>query len=264
MLIRQGTNNKIGGRTSDGNVIGFNEKGISVDRLTDDIIRGNYIGVNRNGERIGNLGPGIFLSSYTNNLTVGYAVEDVVPAGALKGNRIAFNQGGGIELENDLGIIQNSIRGNQIYDNGGIGIDLNQDDITINDVDDSDTGANELQNYPDIEEVYYNDNRDLVIFRYTVSSDSTIVSYPLTIDFYLADSQANGQGKNILAPPAIWHRRNWSPMVSTQLVLPSVMTMFLSLPQRMLMATPVNSVRLRSPLASFRLHQDSHPWPGKN
>jgi hypothetical protein len=40
------------------------------------------------------------------------------------------------------------VASNSIHDNGGLGIDLGQDGITANDVDDGDSGANDLLNYP--------------------------------------------------------------------------------------------------------------------
>jgi hypothetical protein len=42
----------------------------------------------------------------------------------------------------------NAVAVNSIHDNGGLGINLGQDWITANDVDDGDSGANDLLNYP--------------------------------------------------------------------------------------------------------------------
>ena len=79
---------------------------------SDNTIRGNLIGTDRNGNPLGNGGDGVILSSS----------ED--------GNRILSNS---------------------IFSNGGLGINLGPDlDVNPNDPLDTDTGPNGLQNYPDL------------------------------------------------------------------------------------------------------------------
>lgn len=62
------------------------------------------------------------------------------------GNIIAHSTGSAIKVMSpSTGI---SILGNSLYSNSGIGIDLSADGVTVNDADDSDTGANRLSNFP--------------------------------------------------------------------------------------------------------------------
>ncbi len=85
-------------------------------------------------------GDGIQIGS-SNNSVGGASLVPPVP-----GNSITSNGGRGVNVYVVSGT-NNRIRGNWIYDNGGLGIDLGNDGVTPDDVDDSDTGANNLQNH---------------------------------------------------------------------------------------------------------------------
>jgi len=66
-----------------------------------------------------------------------------------QGNRIHANLGDGVTIDgNDT--LQNRILGNSIAGNGQLGIDLGGDGPTLNDLQDADTGANALQNTPEL------------------------------------------------------------------------------------------------------------------
>ena len=64
-------------------------------------------------------------------------------------NTIANNGGDGVTVVSN-GATGNRIEKNSIHDNVGLGIDLGDDGVTANDNDDSDSGPNNLQNYPTI------------------------------------------------------------------------------------------------------------------
>ncbi|MFO1002602.1 MAG: Ig-like domain-containing protein [Planctomycetaceae bacterium] len=138
------TNNIIGGTATDaGNVIGGNNwAGIEIKGIgtSGNLIQGNWIGTDWTGTLdFGNNEEGVRTFDGATNNTIGG-----IDAGA--GNVIAFNaKGVSIYSADDSG---NSILGNLIYSNSGIGIDLGNDGVTVNDSDDSDTGANGLQNFP--------------------------------------------------------------------------------------------------------------------
>ena len=122
--------NIISGNSSHGVVLGSNTVGQKVE--------GNYIGTDVTGMNpLGNGDAGVFVDQASTCLIGG------APAGA--GNRIAYNAAAGIYLYHGT---FDTILCNEIYANGGLGIDLFATGVTPNDPGDSDTGANNLQNFP--------------------------------------------------------------------------------------------------------------------
>jgi hypothetical protein len=141
--------------------------------------------------------------SNASNNQIGYHPQATIPLDLEKANIIAYNDLEGIVISNefpeDVNPVENTIRGNHIYENGALGIDLLYDyGETLNDVDDADDGANHLMNYPDVNRVAYNGGFNVVAVEYVISSDDTIVSYPLTVDVYLADDASSGEGKTFI------------------------------------------------------------------
>ena len=111
----------------------------------DNLIQGNFIGTDITGTNLlGNAGDGVFVSISTNN-TIG---GQVTTAGAPPANVIAGNSGNGVNLINFSQTSGLSVLGNSIFANAALGIDLNNDGVTLNDHCDTDTGPNNLQNYP--------------------------------------------------------------------------------------------------------------------
>ena len=156
----QGANNLIGGLTTTpgtppGNLISGNTGNTGVVLFTNaaqgHVIQGNIIGADITGTQpLGNT-FGIQIDGHDN--TVG-------GTDANARNIIAFNGGGtpmcgapnaGIWVHNS-GAINNAILGNSIFSNAGLGIDLEFDGdpncVEPNDNCDTDTGPNNLQNYP--------------------------------------------------------------------------------------------------------------------
>jgi hypothetical protein len=130
------SDNLISGNLSDG--IDLGDAGSS----TGTIIRGNMIGVQSDGvSALGNTGHGILIGNggTANNTIIGGTAASMA-------NTIAYNGGDGIAI---VGTTTNvSILRNSIYNNTGTGIDLGNNGITLNDIGDSDTGANTLLNTP--------------------------------------------------------------------------------------------------------------------
>ena len=149
-----------------GNVISGNRAGgVSIGSLgglgasTTNVVHGNLIGTDPSGIfGVPNRGPGILLTAPARNNFIG----GIDPAEA---NVIAFNAGDGVlVISNSAG---NAILGNSIHSNGRLGINLKpaaegEGVVTVNDIGDSDTGPNNLQNYPVITNVVYLANNTII------------------------------------------------------------------------------------------------------
>jgi hypothetical protein len=201
--IDLGNNNVIGGSAPGaGNVISGNGKvssglgrgnGISVGSLNN-IIQGNFIGTDATGTGpLGNMDDGIFGGR---NTTVG-------GTGAGEGNVIAFNGLRGIS-NNGAIATANSYRGNSIHSNGtsgspftpGLGIELGPAGPNANDPGDSDTGANNLQNFPIITSTMAAAGSTNVKGSLNSSAGSSF-----NLDFYRnssCDPSGNGEGEHFI------------------------------------------------------------------
>ncbi|MDO8616728.1 MAG: right-handed parallel beta-helix repeat-containing protein [Dehalococcoidia bacterium] len=104
-------------------------------------LRANLIGTKAGGSApLGNGGHGVFLDQGAHDDTIG--AED--PASQ---NTIAFNGGDGVALSASAGL-NNYIDPNVTHSNEGLGTDLLDDGLTGNDEKDTDSGPNDLQNFP--------------------------------------------------------------------------------------------------------------------
>jgi hypothetical protein len=133
LRIENSSNIQIGGAaSSEGNIIGANSDGASVIGSTAIRIQGNQWGDNIN---IGNLGAGLGFAGGSSNSVV-------------EGNTFAFNGFGVIVFpgSNNIDLTKNVFHDHHV----GLAIDLGGDGVTANDSLDADTGANGLQNYPEI------------------------------------------------------------------------------------------------------------------
>ena len=188
------------------NIIGFFRRGIRIGypwawKSDDNIVQGNYIGVGPGGQDIGNNGPGILVGwGDGNNIGVG--------ASEFGGNTIANNGRSPIAGEPVGGVVvqlgaSNTIRGNSIHDNAGAGIDLGGDGANANDYMDVDDGANNRQNYPTIDNVAASAGHDQLYINASLQSSANTT---FTIDFYAAESSANGgqwQGRSYIGSTTV-------------------------------------------------------------
>jgi hypothetical protein len=148
--------NRIGGGTpADRNVISGNGlDGISLFPTyfpsSNNVVQGNYIGLNANAAGfIPNSRDGVHMG------VIGGVVAQNLIGGTNApglGNLIAANGRNGVTIYSSRGF---AILGNSISANAELGIDLNDDGLTENDsACDGDSGANSLQNFPELDDAY--------------------------------------------------------------------------------------------------------------
>ena len=191
LYIHDSDGNTVGGTTAaEANLIGGNGgAGIYITNTSSsNVVRGNFVGTDVSGTiNLGNSSQGIFLDNGPNNNTIGGII-----AGSQ--NTIAFNTDEGIKVYG-TGATGNSILGNVLYQNGQLGIDLSLtrftvEGVTVNDINDTDSGANNLQNFP----VLTSAVTDGVG---TITIDGTLDTDGLTQDYrieFFASGTADGSG----------------------------------------------------------------------
>jgi hypothetical protein len=181
-----GVGNTIGGTAPGaGNLVsgntGYGYAGVHV-AGTSDLVQGNTIGLAANGSPLPNY-IGVLVTSANN--TVGGTATGA-------GNVIAYNSFDGVGVQNAPGV---TIRGNSIYANNALGIDLGTTGTPVANDSLGHSGPNLFQDYPVLQSAMVNASGDLMV-RYSVPAADTSSTYPLAVDFYLADS--TGQGETYL------------------------------------------------------------------
>jgi hypothetical protein len=175
----------IGGNTpADGNTISGNSTfGIRIDNGPASVLN-NRIGVGSDGSTaVPNGAQGVFITGGSGN----------VVGSAGSGNSIAYNAGSAVVITGAA--TANIIRGNAIFLNGG-GIDLGGDGPTANDANDSDSGPNQLQNWPSPDAISLFTTRLEVVTSINSSGASGVAG--LIVDVYKADTSINAEGLQYL------------------------------------------------------------------
>ncbi|MGI8788865.1 MAG: carboxypeptidase regulatory-like domain-containing protein [Pyrinomonadaceae bacterium] len=170
-IVIQGASNIIGGTTPEARnvIVGNKVNGISINSslATGNIVQGNYIGISPNNSSFGNNSNGVQISNFASGNTIGGttgATLGATPACTGACNVIANNgvdttaqtAKAGLYLDPTAGN-GNAIRANYIYNNGGatgIGIDLGTPGKNTDDAGDADSGPNNLQNAPVLNNAY--------------------------------------------------------------------------------------------------------------
>ncbi|MEJ8569823.1 right-handed parallel beta-helix repeat-containing protein [Elongatibacter sediminis] len=113
-------------------------------------------------------------------------------------NLFAGNEGASIALDTGSGGGHAAFY-NVFFGNEGIPIDLQGDGPTPNDPNDDDSGVNRLQNAPVLSNIVFDDsvNPPTVSVDYTVDTTTDNSTYPLTIEFYVADQPGQAGGVSI-------------------------------------------------------------------
>lgn len=177
------------------NVISGNTVGIQLGSFSGgavgNLIQGNLIGVNAPGTgAVPNTQDGIGISGAVNN-TIGGTQSEAA-------NKIAFNGGAGVSISTGTG---NVVRGNSIFSNAGVGIDLGANGVTANDVNDGDTGPNQLQNFPVITSLLSSSNSTTI-----QGSLKSIPNTTFNVDFYsnaAVDPSGNGEGAQFFGTASV-------------------------------------------------------------
>jgi hypothetical protein len=190
-VATQAPNTLIGGpQTGEGNIISGNS-GEGIDLARAATIQGNRIGVDVNGDPLGNGEVG------QSGIETNGSGAIIGGTGAGEGNVIAHSDGDGVRVANITSPNpKNSIRGNRIFANGDLGIDLeggteDADGRTENDDGDADDGQNRFQNFPEIQSADYDASANEVTVTYQVPSNPNETgdgasTYPLAVDVYKA------------------------------------------------------------------------------
>ena len=187
------TNNRIGGTsTASRNVISGNQDAgvyLADSGTTGNVVQGNYVGLTAGGAAaLGNGNDGVRIISDAGSNTIGGTA-----AGA--GNVIAFNGQDGIALRATAGT-GNAIQNNSVHSNGQLGIDLSDNGVTLNDAADTDTGPNNLQNFPVLTSTGLAGTTLEVQGTLTSAANATY-----TVEFFAnssADSSGFGEGQTFL------------------------------------------------------------------
>ncbi len=202
--INGGSDRTIIGGVGLGNVIVGNlGNAIEIDGTSSGtVILGNYIGINLAGTVIHGSGlSGILIENGASSTTVGGTTTGQGNVITDSGTLATSNNAGVQVLGSTTGI---SIIGNSIYDNRGIGIDLGTSGVTVNDSGDSDTGANNLQNFPVITTTTVNAAGTTVTVSGTINSTASVTG--MLLHFYATPSTGNvnsRQGRRYLGSTTV-------------------------------------------------------------
>lgn len=183
LVISDAADTIVGGDAdAERNVISGNGlSGILIFQSLNSEVRGNFIGTTGNGiAQLGNTFSGVEINTAGGN--------------RFLDNTIAFNGRDGITI---LSGTANSFTNNRIFSNTGLAIDLGPDGVTPNDASDSDTGANNLQNFPVITSASHSGGN--LRIRFTRDFAPAPSSY--RFEFFAntsCDSSGNGEAESLI------------------------------------------------------------------
>ncbi len=206
-------NNLIGGTSfAARNVISGNTaNGVLVITGNANVLTGNYIGTAADGfSSLPNGQIGVSIVSAVNNRIGGTA--------ALDRNVIAFNGSRGVEIA--LGSTGNRVQGNAIFNNGQLGIDLvpnNDPGVTPNDATDTDTGPNNLQNFPTITSAV--SSGGLTNVSFTLTSTPNMTFRVELFNNTACDASGNGEGETFVGFANV--TTNASGSVTSSILVPA-------------------------------------------
>ncbi|PKP03625.1 MAG: hypothetical protein CVU11_07725 [Bacteroidetes bacterium HGW-Bacteroidetes-6] len=206
--------------TVDSNVISGNlHYGILLFENADsNIITRNYIGPGADSiAAIGNGTVGVVLWNGSSHNQIG---------GDGLGNAIAYHDSCGIAVK-DNNTLYNTLSGNSLYENSLMGIDIFPEGPNANDAGDTDSGPNELMNYPVITHAAYNASNGMT-WVYGILDTETPENVIVELFVAVPDSTVNhGEGQIYLGRTYCDAAGNWmfyGPGVSDGMLLTSTAT----------------------------------------
>jgi CSLREA domain-containing protein len=204
-------------RTFSGNALQFNPNGAMAQPL---LVQGNVFGLAVDGTALGVAGKGIQIS-----VGNGASVPNIKIGGLAQGEGNVFANvfdipGAGRGTAIGWGFLPSDSRvevvGNRMSNSQNLGIDLPGpvEARTLNDAGDSDTGANGLQNFPEVTAFAVAGTLNL---SYRVDSSTAASAYPLRVDFY----RANGDEGDQLIASDSYAAANAQTVKAAQLAIPN-------------------------------------------
>jgi hypothetical protein len=193
-----GEGNTVGGTVSGARNVISGNGGDGVDfqgvNTKDNKVEGNFIGTQASGTQdLGNGIHGVDFRDGADDNTVGGTVSGA-------GNRIAHNGQDGVSISSGTG---NSVLSNFIFSNGGtsattnLGIDLGASGVTANDTGDADPGANNLQNFPEIDSAIKSNTNPFPGATTITGELNSKPSQSFTIQFFVAAPDPSGHGEGL-------------------------------------------------------------------
>jgi uncharacterized repeat protein (TIGR01451 family) len=148
----------------------------------DNVIDNNVIGLASDGTTVmGNGGSGIRLETT--------AARNLI--GTSFGNKLVFNTNDGVTIATNGTGIGTVVRLNKIAANGSRAIDIDDDGTTANDATDADTGANNRQNFPVINQASYGSG--VVTVSVTMNSSGGVNANHYKFDVYKGNGSSPSQ-----------------------------------------------------------------------
>lgn len=178
---------------------------ILTDQTDSNIVEGNYIGLADDGVTdLGNGASGIILSNGAKNNTIG---------SISNGNSIAYNDSVGIVII-DNSTINNRISANSIFNNNYLGIDILPVGVNENDVGDTDSGPNQMMNFPVVTSTGYNSSNGNTFIQGTLDTQNpqgaTVEIFKSAPDLFFN----HGEGKVYLGSASPDASGKWTSFVT--------------------------------------------------
>jgi hypothetical protein len=152
----------------------------------------NIIGLDINLAPLANSMDGVSIGQYGNVYQGGYATDNLID-----NNTIAHNLHNGVTVweygSNNTNADYNRITQNSIYNNNQLGIDLGDDNVTLNDINDPDTGPNEEVNFPVITSASYHAGQTTITGTIDIDTDPT----QAIVEIFQANPDPSGYGEGM-------------------------------------------------------------------